>query len=472
MDLQQVPLFYERHEFRGQFIRDSIVTDPVDVIVEFNKLEGGRIDGIVRDGASSGEVVQQVFEAREPWRLVSVGDPNHTLEIGDVLISRLPPRSSRPAEVIAELSCGTVSETQFFKARTKRGVSFRLAGALGILEPRDSIHLDRTGNHTVDRTVTELDLGDAWPGTVELRNEYLWEESAEPSHGCYAHVPTLHLECEVSADELSDDTLIADAKALANDATLLMSFARRQWIAWYAYEFWTHESVARHRIHSSRDTSGRKRPIWDSPVGLKANEFITVGFAGLRHRRDNGQDLRLAIAYSIPKAGSRYVEERFGSVFWALEKLIELFMRANRRDQILGGSAFNRLSRHVRQVCEEARIPESPWGHAPVTKRMIQDKLPELNRPTIGTQLKWVCDLLDVTWRDLYPASYDSAVPRFIKTRNDIFHSNATLDSTMVLRETYRVSLLFERLILKTLGWSNMDNTSPRATGLAINDEV
>ena len=103
---------------------------------------------------------------------------------------------------------------------------------------------------------------------------------------------------------------------------------------------------------------------------------------------------------------------------------------------------------------------------------MIQDKVPELNRPPIGQQLQWLCDLLEVTWRDLYPANYNSPTPRFIKTRNEIFHSNTSVDSDVVWRETHRVSLLFERLVLRALGWSDIENTTPQAAAPSIDREL
>ena len=61
MNLQEEQPFYKRHKFGGQFVFDEMTTDTVDVVVEFNKLEGSRIDGVILDGGSSPEVAQQVF---------------------------------------------------------------------------------------------------------------------------------------------------------------------------------------------------------------------------------------------------------------------------------------------------------------------------------------------------------------------------------------------------------------------------
>ena len=469
MNLQEEQPFYKRHRFVGQFVLDDMTTDPVDVVVEFNELEGGRIDGVILGGESSTEVAQQVFNAHKACRLVSHGNPQHMVEAERVLVSSLTFESTG---VVAEFSCVAVSETLRLERVTERGISFRLAGALGALEPREIPTSSWTGERTIERSGNKLDLGVSWPGTIELRNEYLWEQSDGLNRGRYAYMPTLDLGCDVSRDELPDEAFIDQAKALVDDATLLMSFACRQWIVWYSYSFWTPDFVSHHRFHSSKDTRNEKHRIDDSPVGMKAAEFLRVCLPRFRERRANGEDLRLPIVYGVHKAGSRSVEERFAPAFWALEKLIEVLVNSENRSRILGTCAFDRLSQNVRQALEEAQIPDGRWGEPSVGLEMIREKIPELNRPSIGTQLQWLCDSLDVTWRDLYPASYDSLKPRFIKTRNEIFHSNTPIDGGLVFRETRRVSLLFERLILKALGWSDLDSTGSRAARSPIDREL
>ena len=469
MNLQEAQPFYKRHRFVGQFVLDDVTTDPVDVVVEFNELEGGRIDGVILGGESSMEAAQQAYKRHKACRLVSYGDSRHTVEAERVLVSSL---TSESTGVVAEFSCVSVSETLRLEGATERGISFRLAGALGALEPRNFLPSSWTGERTIERRGNKLGLGVSWPGTIELSNEYLWEQSDGPNRGRYAYVPTLELGCDVSRDELPDETFIEKAKALVDDATLLMSFACRHWIVWYSYSFLTPEFVSQYRFHNSRDTRNEKHRINDSSVGMKAAEFLRVCLPRFQERRAKGEDLRLPIVYGVPKAGSRSVEERFASVFWALEKLVDVFVKRENRDQILGRSDFRRVSRNVRKVFDKAQIPEGIWGQPPVGLHMIQEKISELNRPSIGTQLQWLCDSLDVTWRDLYPASYDAPKPRFITTRNEIFHSNTPIDGGLVFRETRRVSLLLERLILKALGWSDLDSTGSRAARSPIDREL
>ena len=112
MNLQEEQPFYKRHQFVGQFVFDEMTTDPVDVVVEFNELEGGRIDGVIVDGGSSPEVAQQVFDARKACRLVSHGDPWRTVEAERVLATNFLGASSGSTGVVAEFSCSAVSETR------------------------------------------------------------------------------------------------------------------------------------------------------------------------------------------------------------------------------------------------------------------------------------------------------------------------------------------------------------------------
>ena len=318
MNLQEEQPFYKRHRFVGQFVLDDITTDPVDVVVEFNDLEGGRIDGVILGGESSPEVAQQVFDAHKACRLVSHGDPWRTVEAERVLATNFFGASSGSTGVVAEFSCSAVSETRHLEGDTERGISFRLAGALGALEPGEMPSESWTGERTIKRRENKLDLCVSWPGTIELRNEYLWEQSDGPNRGRYAYVPTLDLGCDVSKDELPDEAFIAKAKALVDDVTLLMSFACRHWIVWYSYSFLTPEFVSQYRFHSSRDTRNEKHRINDSPVGMKAAEFLRVCLPRFQERRDKGEDLRLPIVYGVPKAGFRSVEERFAPAFGRL----------------------------------------------------------------------------------------------------------------------------------------------------------
>ena len=133
------------------------------------------------------------------------------------------------------------------------------------------------------------------------------------------------------------------------------------------------------------------------------------------------------------------MEERFTPAYWALEKLIAVLVNRENRAQMLR------------------------------RKKALEGEKSRLN---IGDQLQWLCESLDVTWRDLYPAKYVSTRPRFIKTRNKIFHSKTPIDGGVVFRETRRMSLLFERLILKALGWSDLDGTGPRTAGSPLDREL
>ena len=172
---------------------------------------------------------------------------------------------------------------------------------------------------------------------------------------------------------------------------------------------------------------------------MKAAEFLRVCLPRFQERRANGEDLRLPIVYGVPKAGSRSVEERFTPAYWALEKLIAVLVNRENRAQMLR------------------------------RKKALEGEKSRLN---IGDQLQWLCESLDVTWRDLYPAKYVSTRSRFIKTRNKIFHSKTPIDGGVVFRETRRMSLLFERLILKALGWSDLDGTGPRTAGSPLDREL
>jgi hypothetical protein len=471
--------FYQRHQFAGQFVVGDLITDPVDLVIDFNELDGGRIEGYVLGDNLAARAIRPAFDLRVPCRIVSAGDQARMTGAEGVLITKLTNAFghmlpfSGTSGIVAEFSCREVSETIQRQGPSERGIIFSLAGPLGVLEPREIPTSSWTGGRTVELFESDLDLGVPWHGRIELRNHYLWEQIAEdPGQGRYARIPSLVLGCEASQEDLPDDVFLSEAKQLAEDVTLLMSVAARQWVVWYQYSFWTPSFVTRRRSHSSRQVSRDKHRFDDSPVGLKGREFLKVCLPRFREGRSLGEDLRLPIAYWVPKVGSRYVEERFAAAFWALEKLVDLFVERAKRDRIVGSAAFERVEQCVKAALEQVQLPEGRWGTPSVGLGMLREKLPELNRPSIASQLQWLCDSLGVTWRDLYPPNVSLDRPRFIRTRNEIFHSNAPVDGAFVLRETYRVSALFERLILKALGWTDLSATGSAGAEIPITDDL
>ena len=444
--------------------------DEVDLLIDFNKLDGGRIDGIVLGGDAARQAASIAFNAQTHCQIASA-DGFRTIQANRVLVNRIG--GAEPG-VVAQFFCGGVSETIHREGPEGRGISFALAGPLGVLQPREQPTSSWTGDRTVKCHDTRLDLGGAWDGDVELRNHYEWEAIPDATdQGRYAPVPSLTFRVEKTADELPDATFVADAKEMAEDTTLLLSVAARRWVIWYCYTFWTPSAVTHFRGHRSRHGRVDDHRIDDSPVGLKAREFLKTCLPRFRERRIAGEDLRLPIAYWVPKSDSRYVEERFAAAFWALEKLIDLFANRNGKDHILGSSAFGRVQSAIRKTLDETSLPsDNPWGDRAASLEMLKGKVPELNRPSIATQLQSMCDRLDVTWRDLYPPSLELERPRFIQTRNEIFHSSAPVNGPFVLRETFRVSALFERLILRTLGWADLDATGPGNREIPITMEL
>jgi hypothetical protein len=462
--------FHERYRFNGRFVVGGVPGDEVEMLIDFNKLDGGRIDGVVLGGDAATQAASIAFNAQTHCQIASA-DGFRTFQASRVLVNKL---GGNEPGVVAQFFCGDVAETIRREGPEGRGISFALAGPLGVLEPREIPTSSWTGDRTIRRSDTRLDLGGAWDGDVELRNHYEWEQIPNAAdQGRYAPVPSLTFRVEKTADELPDAAFVANAKEMAEDTTLLMSLAARRWVIWYGYTFWSPHAVTHFRGHRSRHGRVDDHRIGDSPVGLKARDFLKSCLPRFRERRISGEDLRLPIAYWVPKSDSRYVEERFAAAFWGLEKLIHLFANRTKKDHILGASAFDRVQRAIRKTLDDVSLPsDGRWGDGEASLELLKGKVPELNRPSIATQLQWVCDLLDVTWRDLYPPGLELNKPRFIQTRNEIFHSSAPIDGPFVLRETYRVSALFERLILRTLGWEDLGATGPGNMEISITTEL
>jgi hypothetical protein len=480
MRLSDKPPFHERYRFAGKFICGNDSTPEVDVTIEFARLNSGPITGFVLGDSNTAAAFDRAFRWRKPCQLISSEDDYRQVVADGVLLTTLQqtigglnlPRG--PIDRVVEFSCREVSETV---RRTgppgERGVAFTLAGPLEQILPPDVATRSWTGATTIRERDFSLDVGVPWPGQIELRHTYLWDgiDTAD-QQGRYARLPGLILRTNLQRSELSDAELLKQAGDLADDLTLLMSFVWRNWIVWFQYEFWRPDAATEHRFHRSRRTESGAGGFDNSPVGPNSREFLRRCLPVFRQNRDAGLDLRLPLVYAIPKSESRYVEERLASAFWSLEKLVNLLVLRDGRDRIFGSSRFDRIEKQLKAALESSTSTDSRWGDGGVGLALLRDKLPELNRPSFSAQLKWACHTAGVIWSDLYPPGVDISVPRFIRTRNEIFHSNAAIDGALVLRESLRVTAVIERLVLKLLGWDDLSGTGPSNYGISLDEEM
>jgi hypothetical protein len=85
-------------------------------------------------------------------------------------------------------------------------------------------------------------------------------------------------------------------------------------------------------------------------------------------------------------------------------------------------------------------------------KRMIR-KINELNRPPIREIIDKVLTRYGTEYKDLYPENEEAT---FFTTRNQLIHTAGEVNEELLLKDTYRVRSLAERIILRMLEWYDL----------------
>lgn len=467
MNLETKKPFHDQYRFRGRVVSSAGQTPPLDVLIDCDSLTGSEIAGSIIGDDTVARQCDEVSGVDELCRIVGEDDYGKSIEVEGVIFRNVYVGFSAPLTVntavrtVADIQCERVTQRESDKRAddNTRSLCFMLDGPIGAWLAVESSLRSWKGDRTVTTVHAEVNVGVETPFKVELRNHYYWEGQGD--HGSFAPVPALLLTSLAPADELSDEQFEAMGRQFAEDIILFLSFVTRGRIGWYqlrARLSTRRMSERRLAVHGSRE----RRRIDDTPVGSRPREFVQKCFAQYQRLRADKYDLRLPILYSVPAGRSRFVEEQFAASFWALEKLVDLFAHRDGRDRLVRTAQFEKIQDALRAILDPLSIPDQIWGDTTSVIKEIKNKLSDLNRPAFASLLQWMCDKYQVEWRDLYPSDAVMDSPRFIRTRNEVFHSHKPIDGAFIVRETMRVRAVFERLVLRVLDWEELSYTKPR----------
>ncbi len=262
----------------------------------------------------------------------------------------------------------------------------------------------------------------------------------------------------MAKDQLSDEEFVHVATGLVNDASLLVSFLAGSWVGWYGYTLATSSQV-RDYARWIRQARAQEPDTHDFLVPRHlTREFLKTAVPTLRSLREEGTDLYMAIAHVIAAQETTVLEERFTNFVFALEKLKDVYAVRGGREYIVDEGKWRVLKRNLGQAIRDGIARgELSGGEAASLNR----KLPDLRRPALGEVLEDMLQTYRVSWRDLYPAKLDSVSPPFIDVRDKLLHSNRSVAPHRIWYEVLRVQAVVERVLLRMLGWADID-CSPR----------
>jgi hypothetical protein len=260
--------------------------------------------------------------------------------------------------------------------------------------------------------------------------------------------------CDQTEEEISDrDLLDLTAKAV-EDMTIIASFASRNPIRWYMRRFYSPSKITENIRHVGYDFTQKieRHEMLIDPV--QCPEFLKRTVAQFRQLRSQGINLYYPLIMMPTSYHTRYMENRFTSYYQALEKLKDIWAVSNGLDTITNEEEYGEIKKRI------ILLLDSKFSDV-VINSSIKEKLIELNRPSFWKILDKMLEKHSIDWRKFYPVNMKSDRPTFISTRNKWFHTNKDVDHSVLSKETERVRIITELLLIKYLGWTSSVNIDP-----------
>jgi hypothetical protein len=186
----------------------------------------------------------------------------------------------------------------------------------------------------------------------------------------------------------------ADSSALTDRLCLLMSFLSKTYVSWFACTYSDgHEVLQSYRNVQATDNEA---PRWEELVLYPADirPFLNQAFAGYEKNTLSGFDLRMPMLHYIWAQSSRFAEDHFTTLFFALEKLLSSLDERNPEDDLLTDPELRKLWRVMCPTLEE-------MGKTPKQMALMLSKRQELQRAPLMHRIERHLTALEIDISDI-----------------------------------------------------------------------
>lgn len=473
-DLLPSSPFSKTLAFAGVFDAGERKTPQLSVEIAYSLTNSHPPIGIIRGTSADYSALEHFFLAkREPLcTLRSVSKEREAIICTDVHIKRIReqhfPRDEQSTihQVLGHFSIERVdirTELRTPAAEKKRQAVFLLTGP-SRLWLCDAI---RTLSYTGDVSVKHRDPA--------LPLDSVRDQVSTAPHFVYAEYPRdkgtpretgqaelFALTVDDAFDVAREGTAFAaDSSALTDRLCLLMSFLSKTYISWFACTYsGGHEVLQSYRNVQTTDSES---PSWEElvlyPQDIRA--FLNQAFAGYEKSTLSGFDLRMPMLHYIWAQSSRFAEDGFTTLFFALEKLLSSLDERDPEDDLLTDLELRKLWRVMCPALEE-------MGKTREQIELILAKRRELQRAPLLHRIKRHLSTLGI---DISDIGGEAGLRSMVRVRNLLAHEKGEVPIDEVNYETRRLETIVERMLLKLLSWSGKIR-SPTAYNRLIRDEA
>jgi hypothetical protein len=472
-DLLPTSPFSKTLAFAGVFEARERKTPQLSIEIAYSLTNSHPPTGIIRGTSADYSALEHFFRAKkEPLcTLRSVSKEREAIICTGVRIHRISERhfpedeQSTIHQVLGHFAIERVDIRTVFgtpAAEDKRQLTFLLTGP-SELWLCDAIRtLSYTGDISVEHREPALPL-DSVRDQVSTAPHFAYAEHprAKGAPRETRQVELFALRVDDAFESARDGTAFAaDSSALADTLCLLMSFLSKTYISWFACTYSDGQEV----LQSYRDvrTTDSEAPDWEElvldPQDIRA--FLNQAFAGYEKSALTGFDLRMPMLHYIWAQSSRFAEDRFTTLFFALEKLLSSLDERDPEDDLLTDPELRKLWRVMCPTLEEI-------GKTPKQMELMLAKRRELQRAPLMHRIKRHLCSLGI---DISDIGGEGGLRTMARVRNLLAHEKGEVPIDKVVYETRRLETIVERMLLKLLSWSGKTRT-PTYYNRPIRDE-
>lgn len=255
----------------------------------------------------------------------------------------------------------------------------------------------------------------------------------------------------VAVFELPSKDQVPETLTLLDDLLLLVSFATRQRCVCLGWDAGGSFGLTRYFRRSVRAPNVKKHHSFNETLIQREDFKKFIRSTYRRFATSPQKDLLRQVLHGLVYDGDSVLEESFPRLYSAIETLVLLFRRAQALEEVLLPDRWKWLNKELKKFLKSPNLNLSRNE-----RRLMYEKLPELNRVSFTTALSRLLSKYSVTLSDLWPLV--SAGPNAISLsdiRNRLVHGdeiNREERSAMAVALPH-LRWTAERLALATLGW-------------------
>lgn len=454
--------YTKTHTFAGVFEVGELTTAQLSIEIAYSLTNGHPPVGLIRGTGADFRALEDFFRTKKGslCTLCSISKEREAITCTDVRIQHLTEKyfpkdeQSTIHQALGRFVFERVDIRNEFKrpaTEKRRQATFILAGPSDLWLTFASRTLSYSGDISIEHSDPTLPL-DSTRDNVSTSPHFVYENypraGGSPRQTAQAELFSLVVD---DAFELERErtAFIADSTALVEKLCLLISFLSKAYITWFACSYSDGNEIL--QSYRSVRASNAEAPGFEEVVldTKDIRPFLNQALVGFDKRAGSGFDLRIPLLYYIWAQSSRFVEDRFTTLFFTLEKLLSSLDESEPEDDLLTAPELSKLWKVMQPALEE-------MGKTPHQIELVLAKRQELRRAPLMHRIERHLKALEIDVSDIGGAN---GLRKMSGVRNLLAHEKGEVPIGKVIYETHRLVTVVERMLLKLLFWNGKHRT-------------